>query len=51
MTIAPRLGTPFTTTNNSAGPGVKSLGFGGACATCRVMEVSEATVKVLLSWR
>src|SRR5271156_491644 len=46
MTIVPLLGTPFTTTNSSAGPGCNRFGFGGACATCSVIEPSLFTVYV-----
>ena len=51
MTIVPLLGMPFTFTKSSAGPGWKRFGFGGACATCSVIEPSELTVYVLFSCR
>lgn len=46
MIHVPLLGTPFTTTKSSAGPGTRMAGFGGSCETCSVADPSLATEKV-----
>jgi len=51
ITIVPLLGIPFTTTNNSAGPGINTFAFGGTCDTCRTYDPSSLTVYVLLNYR
>ena len=50
MTCTPTDGTPFTTTNNSAGPGGKTAGLGGSCATWRTPLPSSAPENVFCSW-
>ena len=47
--IVELLGTPFTTTNSSAGPGVSRFAFGGTCETYRTYDPSSLTLYVLLS--